>query len=490
MTTDFHHGTRYRQEPTKILSPVLTDSAFTVVVGTAPVHLLPDGWEGRVNKPLLALTYPDAVLQAGYSDDWESWTICEQIYTSYVLYETGNLCLINVFDPDEHKTAVVDEAVSFNSKDELQLANPGLVAAPVVTSADGQTTYVEGDDYTVSRPLGKVFRVPADEGGAIAEEASVLVSYEYGDPTLVTTADIIGGIDISTGAATGMELIDEVFPRYRKVSAIGVAPGWSHDSEVAAILTAKMENIDGVFAGVAVIDCPADTVTQYQDVPQWKNLNNITDESQALCWPKVRLGDKTYWMSSHWAAAAAATDREWKGVPYKSPSNVDLNIDALEAGGEEITLNKVQADYLNSQGVVTGLNWIGGWKLWGNCTAAYPAVTDPKDMWIPIKRMTLWYGARLVLTWFQRVDWPIVRRLIKSIVDSENINLNGMTAEEIILGGEIMFLEEDNPITDLLNGSVKFRVMWTPPPPAQDIQFILEYDVDNLRSLFEGMGAA
>ena len=57
------------------------------------------------------------------------------------------------------------------------------------------------------------------------------------------------------------------------------------------------------------------------------------------------------------------------------------------AGGTEVPLTLPNAEYLNSQGIVTGLNFIGGLRAFGNRTACYPANTDPKDAFIPIRRM-------------------------------------------------------------------------------------------------------
>ena len=58
----------------------------------------------------------------------------------------------------------------------------------------------------------------------------------------------------------------------------------------------------------------------------------------------------------------------------------------------EVFMGPDQAAYLNGEGVITALNFIGGWKSWGNRTAAYPASTDPKDTFMPTRRMFNWVG--------------------------------------------------------------------------------------------------
>lgn len=84
---------------------------------------------------------------------------------------------------------------------------------------------------------------------------------------------------------------------------------------------------------------------------------------------------------------------------------------------------------VNSFGVSTALN-NNGWRTWGNRTAAYPANTDPKDMWFCCRRFFSWWGNSFILTYAQKVDDPANRRLIESIVDAENIRGNAYVAQD------------------------------------------------------------
>jgi hypothetical protein len=68
------------------------------------------------------------------------------------------------------------------------------------------------------------------------------------------------------------------------------------------------------------------------------------------------------------------------------------------------------------------------------------------------------------------------QRFIESIIDSVNIWLNGLVSEEHLLGGRVEFREEDNTLTALMGGKATFRIFMTPPSPAQEIEFVLEYD--------------
>ena len=154
------------------------------------------------------------------------------------------------------------------------------------------------------------------------------------------------------------------------------------------------------------------------------------------------------------------------------------------ADGTEVFLDQTAANLLNGQGIATALNFIGGWKAWGNRTAAYPASTDPKDTFLPIRRMFNFIGNTLILSSWQRLDFPLNRRQIDTVIDSQNIYLNGLSAQNYILGGRVEFRQDENPTTDLMDGIARFHVYLTPPSPNREIDFILEYDATYLETLF------
>ena len=137
-----------------------------------------------------------------------------------------------------------------------------------------------------------------------------------------------------------------------------------------------------------------------------------------------------------------------------------------------------QYNYLNSNGIVTALNFIGGYVLWGDETACFPADTDVKNYFICVSRMFGWVANSLVLTYWSKVDKKMTRRLIDSIVDSVNIWLNGLVNEEKLLGGRVEFREEENPVTSLMAGKATFHIFLTPPSPMRECEFVLEYDVE------------
>ncbi len=64
-----------------------------------------------------------------------------------------------------------------------------------------------------------------------------------------------------TGKTTGISLVDDVFPRYREVPSIGLAPKFGEDPAVAAILAEKMGVKWADFTkGKTEISCPEGTI--------------------------------------------------------------------------------------------------------------------------------------------------------------------------------------------------------------------------------------
>lgn len=477
----FRHGVSVGESATSVSSPLEATAGLPIVFGTAPVNLS-QAEEVPVNKPVLAYSFAEAVAAMGYSDDWEKFTLCEFMDSHFRQFGLSPVVLINVLDPAIHKTIVPASVVNLVDRQAILNVEGILINSIVIKSEDGETTYIKDADYAVGFN-NKGYVIISAKSTIPTNATKLSIEYTKLDAAAVDKDDIIGGVEVD-GSLTGLELIQQVFPKFGMVPGLILAPGYSEDPEVASVMTAKAGNINSVFKALALTDLPTDSVHQYADVPQWKNQNNYTSLRQVPAWPMVKLGEKRYHFSTQLAGVIGATDAANNGVPYASPSNKLLKANGLELkDGTEVFLGIDQANYLNSQGVVTGLNFLGGLKAWGNYTGAYPSVTDPKDSFIPIRRMFDWIGNSIVLTYWQKVDDPMNKRLTDSIVDSINIWINGLTAGGYLLGGRVEFRDEDNTTASLMAGKVSFRLFITPPSPAQEISVTLEYDVQYLTTL-------
>jgi phage tail sheath protein FI len=480
------HGINVIEQATAISPPVQATACLPVVIGTAPIHLAAD--QSYVNKPLLAYNKAEFDAAMGYSSSWDKFTLCEFARSQFELYGVAPVVFINVLDPVKHKTDVPAADIALNAGI-AKINQEGVLLSSLVVklSAADETPLVKDTDYSAAFDSnGKVVITRLASGSIPQGQTTLNIAYSYLDTTKVVANDIIGGVDATTGAYTGLELINKVFPLFRLVPGQIVAPGWSQDPTVAAIMKAKASSINGMFKAVAIVDIDTSAAEGYTEVAAWKNTNGYTDPLQLPCWPLLKQGSEQYRFSTHVAGIISLTASRNGDIPFVSPSNKALQATAaVTAAGEEVTLDPIQAGLLNDQGVITALNFTGGWRLWGNRTGAYPDSTDVKDTFIPVRLMFNWINNTLITTYWPQIDDPISRRKVETIVDSINIWLNALTARGALLGGKIEFRASENSTADLLNGKLTFHLLLTPPVPNEQLDFVLEYDVSNLSTLFQ-----
>lgn len=356
-----------------------------------------------------------------------------------------------------------------------------------LTFISGENTFAElvrGVDYTAAYNSDGVLILTVVSVEKVVDD-KIEVSYSEIDADAVTAADIIGGVDIVSGKNTGLELIEEIFPRFGMVPGQIIAPKFSKQSVVAGIMHAKAETINGIFKGMAIADIPTDTMTIYTGITGVKNGKNFADRYLLATWPKTSLAGIETYLSTHMAALICKVDADHDNIPYKSPSNEKLQCDStILDNGDDVFLGRSQANYLNGQGVVTALNFNGGWCSWGNRTSAYPGETDPKDSFIACRRMTNFICNTLTLTFWSKIDDPMNKRLVEHLVDSANRYLAGLVSVGALLGGRVEFLESENPMTDLIDGKMTFHIYLGLPIPAREIDFKVEYDPSYLANLF------
>lgn len=469
------HGVETSKLTTSVSTPNVAATGIIFAVGAAPVQQV----GGKVNEVIMANTYEEAVTQLGYSDDWEKYGLSEVVYTAFQLYQTAPVFFVNVLDPTKHKKTVDETEYTVTDNQ---------VALPLEAIADTVevTEKTKGKDYEVFyNNTNCIVEFTEEESG------QVNIKYDAVDVTQMTNKSVIGGFDIETHTTTGLELIDDVFPRFTIVPDIILCPNWAHDSEVAAVMSAKAEDINGLFEAVAILDVDTKAeggVTYYSDVPAWKKSKNFMKVNEILCFPKLRLGERVFNFSTQQAGIMARTDNDGSlgdGSPCESASNKSLQADSMVlADGTEVVLDLQKANYLNDNGVVTGLNFYNGFVSWGNYTACFPANTDPVDYFYCVSRMFKWVAKTVTLSYWSQVDRRMTRRLIDAVLQSVNNWLNALTAEEKIIGGRIEFREDENSVTALMSGRAKFHIFITPPVPLQVMEYVLEYDVSYLSSLF------
>ena len=466
-----NHSVRATELGTSVSTPVVAESGVPFVIGVAPVQSAES--PAAPGVPVLCTSYDEAVEKFGYSDAWNKYSLCEFMFSHFKLYDRQPVIFLNVFDVT---SSDMTEAVTASDIDvadhKIKLSLDALNDANlVIKAAGGQgTAYVKGTDYDTFYD-GEYLVIELISTGSAYSATSLNVAYKQIK---------IAGITATT-IATAAEKVELCLTKIGIVPDLLLAPGYSHDSTVAAALATKAAAINGLFKAKALIDldCSSGGATSYDTVLTKKNTANLTDVNQIVCWPMVKLGTKKFHLSTHLAGLMATVDTKNGGCPYESPSNKNLKIDGLVlSSGTEVDLTLPQANAIINNGIVTALNFIKGWVAWGNYTSCYPTNTDVKDFFIPISRSFAWVANTVIKTFWTKLDNPMNRRLIDSIIDTANIWLNGIVGQGIFYGARVEMLDSENPLTDLMAGIVKFHIYITPPAPAQEIDFLLEYDAN------------
>lgn len=470
MSEKYYRGVRVLEEGTDIKPPINGTAGMQVVVGTAPVNLT-ENPEGAVNVPVICYSMQDAEKKLGYSEDFAAYTLCQSMYASFIIHGVAPVVFINVLDPARHKKENAAQEYSVVNGQAV-IETEGILKSSVVVRA-GETLLSVGEDYLLSfNEKGYlVITMISDQATGSVSVESVSI-----DPSSVTIEDIIGGYDVKTGKESGLEVLRQVYPRTGIPVAILLAPGWSHDPNVGAVMMAKCTCINGVFSAECLLDLDTSDTRLYTDVPKIKEESGYQDKHAIVLWPMVEVGGRKLYYSAVFGAMAEYTDASNDNVPSLYLSNKPLYVDkAVLKDGTEVFMDREQANTLNAAGIVTLVSE-GSWRSWGNNMSVYPEIQDTKDRWIACRRMFTWMSNRLITVYHDKVDSPANYRLIESICDSENIRLNSYVANNKLAGGRIEYNEEENSVENILTGQVIFHIYMAAWTPAEDIVFVLKFD--------------
>lgn len=502
----FEHGVRVQEQPTSLVAPILGTAGLQVVFGTAPVNLADNPYK-VTNIPVIAYKWEEAVAQLGYSEEKDKighyrYTLCASMYASFQLVGVAPVIFVNVLDPTKHKKKN-DQAEVAVEQMEATVPITGILRDTVKVSIPGIEESVElkeNEDYILSFDDDGQLVVTLIAGGLGAAANTLLVDSTSIDPDAVDADDVIGLN--SAGGEKGMEVVRQVYPRFGMTPGLLLAPGWSHIPDVGIILAAKCQEVNGYFncEGFVDIDSTSSGCTRYSDVKMAKEAAGCTNARTMPLWPCPVAGSKKFWYSAVMGAVTAYVDATNDDVPSLSPSNKLIGItgtvlaDAVytpnedDTGGtwdKEVVLDQLQGNAVNSVGVTTAIN-MNGWRTWGNRTAAYPASSDPKDMFFCCRRFFSWWGNSFILTYSQMVDNPANRRLIETIVDTENKRGAAYVADGKCARAEIEFKSDENPVTSLIDGKLRFRQHLAPYTPAEDILNVMEFDPYAIKEALNG----
>ena len=474
-----NHSVNVTEQATSVVDPVVVNSGIPFVVGTAPVQTAAN--PAKAGIPILCKSWDEAVDALGYSNDWATYTLCEFMYSHFKLFGCQPVIFLNAFDATYQATAVPADDIGVDETHKVSLPyltidnNSLEVKAPVEGGSPVKLT--KGTDY-ITYYTDSAFFVELLPTSSKYDATTLNIKYSKVNTSAWTAASI----------ASAVEYIELCLTKVGVVPDLICVPGYSGNTAVAAAMAAKAASINGLFKAKALIDIYGDPDTGAivpGSVPAKKDELGFTSADEIVCWPMVKKDGKLYHLSTQLAGLLAQVDNSNDGCPYESPSNKNLQADALVLdGGTEIDITLAQANTLMANGVVTALNFVNGWTAWGNYTACYPGNSDIKDNLISVSRSFDWVGNTLIKTFWQKLDNPMSRRLIDTIIDAANIWLNGLVGRGYFYGARVEMLESENPMDNLMAGIVKLHVYLAPASPTQEIDFVLEYDADYVVQAF------
>ena len=478
---DYKHGISTSRDA-DVSADALQASRVQVAVGTAPVNLLDDP-ASAVNVPILVGSRGEVKQYLGVCADYENYTLMQTALASMKV-GIGPVVMINVLDPRKpgHVTAVAGEEYEL-TKGSTTVPVPGiLLASLVVSSGDKQG---EADvDYVAAFDANGYVSVAVTGDGAFADVEKVTIAYTMLNPEGVSIEDVIGGVDES-GIRTGIELVDEIYSRFKMIPEIISAPKFSRDPAVAAALEAKAELAGDLTNAIAVVDIESDTTTKVENVKDAKEKLGCFTRWTVLCWPKVILAGHEIYASAVVAAMLQYITVKNGGVPA-SPDNKDVPIDGIVVdGGTEMHLTKKQVNnYLNAYGILS-FSYLGGWKCWGNNTAAYPDKTEPNERFIKCVMVGNYLENRFKTEYLSLIGEDGRDKVIDSVVGNFNTDLNALIPD-YLAGAEVIFNKSENPSKKILQGHYTFHTRYADWTPVEAVDNIFTWDSKILENAFEG----
>lgn len=303
-----------------------------------------------------------------------------------------------------------------------------------------------------------------DQIGAVV----VVVRVEEGNDETETLANVVGGINATTGdyegvhALLGAESVLGFAPR------ILCAPGWTHQrpTSLANPVVSELVGIADRLRATIIADGPnttdADAITYAGDFGSARV--NVVD-------PWVKVMDSTGAIVDEPASARvcgmiAKSDND-RGF-WWSVSNQLINGIVGTSRPVDFKLGDAncRANLLNEQNVTTIIRQ-DGYRLWGNRTLS----SDAKWAFMSVRRTADMINESLQRAHLWAVDRNITKTYIEDVTEGVNGYLASLKAQGAILGGFCWADADLNTPANITQGMVYFNFDFTPPYPAEHITF-------------------
>lgn len=295
----------------------------------------------------------------------------------------------------------------------------------------------------------------------------MVIRVAKGDADTETTANVIGGVNSSTGNYEGVKALLGAESKLGVVPRILVAPGFTHQRDNAAnAVVAELKGIAQRLRAVVIADGPNTTdeaaktyAGDFGDariyvVDPW--VMKLDDKGKAVAAPA----------SPCVAGLLARIDND-EGF-WVSPSNHEISGIVGTARPVDFTLgdSNARANLLNEKRIATIVRQ-DGYRLWGNRTLS----SDPKWAFLCVRRTADMINESLLRAHLWAVDKGITKTYLEDVTEGVNAYLRNLTAKGAIIGGSCWADPELNTADQIAQGKVYFDFDFTPVYPAEHITF-------------------
>lgn len=307
-----------------------------------------------------------------------------------------------------------------------------------------------------------------------ASAVIVVVRVDAGSDDMQSFANIIGGVDDTTGQYQGLQAFRSAKSLLGVQPRILIAPSFTHqrptdpdDSQcqLANPVVAELIGIAERLRAVIVADGPnthdADAIAYRQD---WGSQRVYVIDPFVKVLSGTQIVSRP--ASARVAGLIAKTDQD-KGFWF-SPSNQNINGILGTHRAVDFALGDAtsRANLLNANEVAT-IIYEDGYRLWGNRTCS----SDPKWAFLSVVRTADMINDSLLRAHLWAVDRNITKTYVEEVIEGVNAYLRQLKAQGAILGGRCWADPELNSPMAIADGKVYFDFDFTPPFPAEHITF-------------------
>ena len=485
--SEYKHGT-YGEFVASVGEVATQSGTVAVYVGTAPVNLIRNYAE-RVNSPVKLTSIFDVRRYFGYSNNWDTFTLCEAFHVHFdnpTGANIGPVVAINVLNPAVHKKdEETTRALTFRK------GRATIISDTIILDTLALADKVEGVDYSVDYDFEKGQVVINSIGEAIT--GTVNATYNEVDLSAVTVEQIIGGVT-AEGVYSGLGCIGLVYQELGLIPNLIGCPKWSSTKTVYEAMIIAGTKINGHWDAFIAADIPVlDGTTKVDTIAAaiaWKETNGYIDEVHKPCWPMGMLpSGKPVHGSVLYIWRQMLVDATHDGIPMESASNKNVPVikQYFGAGSTNRGFDQQRANELNANGIITIVFWGNRWVLWGPHTGAYKhdAVLDNRSIFDVSIRMMMYVSNSFQQEHALVIDSPMTRAMADTIKNREQAKADALAAIGALIGTpKVDFLESDNSNANMVEGNFVWINKNTPTPPFKSGTLKVAYTSEGFDTYF------